>query len=133
MSKFFTSYFISLAILLMMDGLWLGVVAKSFYAKQIGFLMTDKVNWLAAFLFYVVFAIGITVFVVLPNMQSGNIGKAFLMGALLGLVAYAAYDFTNQATIKNWPYFITIIDLAWGTVIAGVTSAATMYLLSLIK
>lgn len=95
--------------------------------------MADKFNWLAALLFYFIFVLGLTVFVIWPNLQTGNIGKAFLLGAFFGLVAVATYDLTNQALIKNWPYLVTIVDMAWGAVLAGFTSAATVYLLSLIK
>ena len=133
MSKFITSYFISLTLLVSLDVLWWGVIAKSFYVKQIGFLMADKFNWLAALLFYLVFILGLSVFVVWPNLQTGNIGKAFLLGAFFGLVAVATYDLTSQALVKNWPYLVTIVDVAWGAVLAGGVSAVTVYIMSLIK
>lgn len=95
--------------------------------------MANKFNWLAALFFYLIFVLGLTVFVVWPNLQTGNIGKIFLMGAFFGLVAVATYDLTSQALVKNWPYIVTIVDMAWGAILAGAVSASTIYIMLLIK
>jgi len=118
--------------MLLLDGLWLGLVARGFYRRHLGFLMTDQVNWAAALAFYVLYAIGLTVFVVLPGVDSGSVVAAVWRGALFGLVAYATYDLTNQATVRSWPTIVTAVDLGWGTLLsAAVGGIATFAVLRL--
>ena len=66
---------------------------------------------------------GMVVFVIAPSLQSGSLRKAILLGAFFGLVTYATYDLTNHATVKNWPWIVTIIDLCWGAVLAAIVSS----------
>jgi len=115
-------YFITLAVFFLIDMVWLGVVAKTFYRKHLGFLMGPKVVWPAAILFYLLFIAGLLVFAVRPALAAGAPLKALLLGAFLGLVAYATYDLTNLATLKDWPVVVTIVDLVWGTVLGGLVS-----------
>lgn len=104
------------------DAIWLAFVANSFYKRHLGFLLSDQPNWWAAILFYPLFVAGVIVFAVLPGLQSGSWVKSLALGSFFGLVAYATYDLTNLATIKNWPWIITAVDLVWGTVLAGAVS-----------
>lgn len=104
---------------------WLGVAAKNFYAKHVGFLMKANVNWAAAILFYLLFAAGLVVFVVAPAIEKGSWVRALLFGALFGLITYATYDLTNLATLKDWPLVVTVVDLIWGTTLAASVSVAT--------
>ena len=113
--------------MLVLDGLWLGLVARGFYRRHLGFLMTDQVNWAAAGAFYVLYAIGLTVFVVLPGIDSGSVGAAVWRGALFGLVAYATYDLTNQATLRSWPTIVTAVDLGWGTLLSAAVGAIATF------
>src|SRR5512137_715324 len=108
-------YLITLAVFFAIDMVWLGVVAKTFYRKHVGYLMATKVGWPAAVLFYLLFVAGLVVFAVRPALAAGAPPKALLLGAFLGLVAYATYDLTNQATVKGWPVVVTLVDLIWGT------------------
>ena len=123
-------YFIALPIFFGLDMVWLGVAAKSFYTKQIGFLMTPKVNWAAAILFYLLFLVGLVVFVIAPAVEKESWGRALLFGALFGLTSYATYDLTNLATIKDWPLALSVVDLIWGTVLAGSVSVGTYLIAS---
>lgn len=84
--------------------------------------MAEKVNLFAAFLFYTIFILGIVVFVLNPAFMKGNWSSALLMGAFFGLVTYSTYDLTNLATVKEWPIFITVVDLLWGSFVSGITS-----------
>ena len=118
-------YFIALPIFFAMDMIWLGVVAKNFYFRQIGFLMTSNVNWLAAVLFYLLFIAGLVVFVIAPAVEKGSWVQALRFGALFGLITYATYDLTNLATLKDWPLALTVVDLTWGAVLAASVSVAT--------
>ncbi|MCJ8502878.1 DUF2177 family protein [Desulfatitalea alkaliphila] len=109
---------------LIVDLLWLGIFAKGFYQRQIGHLMADQVNWPAALLFYAVYMVGILFFAVLP---ANSIGQALLLGAALGFLAYATYDLTNWAVLKDWPPAMVAVDLVWGTVLTGLTAAIGYY------
>lgn len=115
-------YFITLMAFLAIDMVWLGLVARTFYQQQIGFLMAPSANWLAAIIFYMLFIAGILVFVVVPGLQAGSLRTTLLRAALFGLITYATYDLTNLATLKNWPVLVTVIDLAWGTILCVIVS-----------
>lgn len=110
-------YLITLIAFLSIDMVWLGLVARTFYRKHIGFLMTPRPNWIAAILFYLLFIAGVLVFVVAPGLKQQSLNGIFLRAALFGLITYATYDLTNLATVKNWPVTVTIVDLVWGTVL----------------
>lgn len=101
---------------------WLLLVAKDFYNKQLGFLMAKNPNLFAAVIFYFLFAAGLVVFVITPALESKSWLNAVLMGALFGLICYATYDLTNLATVKGWPVLITIVDLIWGTLVSASVS-----------
>ncbi|MGA8068175.1 MAG: DUF2177 family protein [Terriglobales bacterium] len=122
---FLRLYCIALPIFFAVDMVWLGVAAKSFYARQIGFLMKANVNWAAAILFYLLFIAGLVVFVVAPAVERGSWLRALLFGALFGLITYATYDLTNLATLKDWPLAVTVVDLIWGMVLAASVSVAS--------
>jgi uncharacterized membrane protein len=115
-------YFITLVVFLAIDMIWLGVVAKGFYRRHLGSLMSPKVNWTSAMLFYLLFIVGLLVFAIRPALAAGVPLHALFYGALLGLISYATYDLTNLATLKDWPLIVTVIDLIWGTVLGGVVS-----------
>lgn len=125
---FIKLYFIALPVFLAIDMIWLGLIAKNFYAKQIGFLMKSNINWLAAVIFYLLFIVGLVIFVIAPAVQKNFWLQALLLGALFGLIAYATYDLTNLATIKDWPVLVTIIDLIWGTTVAGAVSVISFFI-----
>jgi len=121
-------YAVALVVLLLLDGLWLGLVARSFYQAHLGFIMTGNINWAAAGVFYLLFVAGLVVFVVSPGVREGHLGKAALKGALFGLVTYATYDLTNMATIERWPLAVTIVDLAWGAALSAAVAGAAVWL-----
>jgi len=119
-----TLYLITLAVFFVIDMIWLGVVAKGFYRKHLGTLLSPKVNWGAALLFYLLFIVGLVVFVIRPALASGEPIKALLLGAFFGLISYATYDLSNLATLKDWPVIVTVVDLVWGTTLGGLVSLA---------
>jgi uncharacterized membrane protein len=123
------TYVITLLIFFAIDLVWLGVVAKNFYRQHIGHLLSADVNWPAALLFYAIYIGGIVFFAVKPALETGSAGRALAHGAIFGLIAYATYDLTNQATMRDWPVLVTVVDLAWGTVLTG-TVAFLSYLVS---
>lgn len=121
-------YFITLAVFLTIDFVWLTMVAKNIYANQLGFLMSANVNWVAAILFYLLFSAGIVTFVIMPSLEHNSSKRCIQLGLLFGLISYATYDLTNLATIKDWPLMITIIDLIWGSLITATTASISYYL-----
>jgi len=115
--------------MLVADGIWLTTMGKRFYGAQLGHLMGSTLKWGPVAVFYPLYAIGVMVLVVLPAVQAKTpLLKVFLLGALLGLIAYAAYDLTNQATLKNWPFIVTVVDMAWGALLTGVVGVVAVYL-----
>jgi uncharacterized membrane protein len=121
---FWKIYFIALSIFLFIDAIWLGLVAKNFYQKQIGPLMKD-INWVSAFLVYALFILGLVVLVLLPGIKTKTMLEIVMLGGLLGLVCYGVYDLTNLATLKNWTLTVTIVDMAWGLVVGSLVSLFT--------
>ena len=128
MLTFLKLYLISFVVFFAIDLLWLGIIAKNLYQKQIGHLLKTDINWIAAIIFYLVFIVGLVLFVLMPAVEKGNLWHAVLFGALFGFITYATYDLTNLATLKDWPIQVTLIDLAWGTFLGASTSTGA-YLL----
>lgn len=126
--------YISTAILFLgVDALWLGVVARNFYTGQIGHLMAANPQlWIAA-AFYAVYVIGILIFAVLPALNGGSWQTALIYGALFGFFAYATYDLTNMATLRDWPVAMVVVDVAWGTVLTGMSALGGYLITSALK
>ena len=115
-------YLVTLMAFLALDMVWLGLVARSFYRTYVGFLMASNPNWLAAAIFYLLFIVGILFFVVVPGLEGDSLRTTLLRAALFGLITYATYDLTNLATVRDWPLLITVVDMAWGTVLSVAVS-----------
>ncbi len=109
-------------VFLVIDIVWLAFISPKLYRENIGHLMSEKVNFIAAGVFYLLFVGALLHFVINPAIADASVWQAVWRGAFLGLVMYATYDLTNLATLKDWPLKITIIDLIWGTFITSATS-----------
>lgn len=116
-------------VLLILDVLWLGVVARGWIAQQLGSLMREKIELVPAVMFYLLYVAGLSFFAVVPGLQGGGWTQAAFLGAVLGLVAYGTYDLTNWATLKNWPVPMVFVDLAWGAVLSAVSAAGGVLIL----
>lgn len=125
---FIKLYAIALPVFFAIDMVWLGLIAKNFYRDQIGVLMKDNINWTAAVVFYLLFIAGLVVFVIGPAIERNSWVHALVFGALFGFISYATYDLTNLATLKDWPLLVTIVDLAWGAVLAASVSTVTYFI-----
>jgi uncharacterized membrane protein len=110
------------AVMMVLDMLWLGFIAKSWYQQGIGHLMTAQPNMVVGALFYLMFPVGLMVFAVLPTIDEVGWMKAALLGALFGFFAYGTYDVTNLATLKNWPLSLSILDVLWGSLVSGLAA-----------
>ncbi len=116
-------YFAIVGVLVALDVVWLGAVARPMYQRGIGHLMAAQPNFVAAALFYLLFAAGVMVFVVLPR-ASGDWQAAAAYGALFGFMGYMTYDLTNLATLRDWPIGLSLIDTAWGCVATALAATA---------
>ena len=112
---------------LVIDSVWLGVIAVDFYKATIGHLLAPKPNFVAAAFFYVIYLAGVVHFVILPAVEKESVLNATRQGALFGLVAYATYDLTNMATMRDWPLSVTLADLAWGAFITAASSTISAW------
>jgi uncharacterized membrane protein len=133
MKTFILSYVATALVFFGLDLTWLSIMAPRFYRTQLGDLMTDKFRPAPAIAFYLIYIVGIVVFVVLPARAQGSAAGALGYGMLLGLCAYAAYDLTNLATVRSWPVMVSIVDLCWGTVATGLAAMIATLVLGLIE
>jgi uncharacterized membrane protein len=118
-------YGIALVVFFAADLLWLGVIAKGFYAKHVGFLMREQVLWPAALLFYTLFLLGLVVFVIGPAFEANSLPRALALGVFFGFITYQTYELTNYALVKDWPLIVVVVDIAWGMVLSSLVSAVT--------
>lgn len=124
MTKFIAAYGAVFTIMLVIDLLWLRVIAKPLYQKGIGHLMADSPKVFAAAVFYIIFPIGLMFFAVAPFGAEPDVKRVLISAAVFGFFAYATYDLTNLAIMKNWPLSLSLIDVAWGTFASAVSAGA---------
>ena len=129
MLNYLAAYGATAVVMLALDVVWLGFIAKSLYRDGIGHLMADPPNLVAAGVFYLLYPLGVLLFAVAPTLLSGAPGlvpwsRAVLAGALFGFFAYATYDLSNLATLKAWPWRLALVDIAWGTALTAAAAAA---------
>jgi len=127
--KYVVAYFSTAAVFLLIDIVWLSVVANRFYRQQLGELLLKNPNYAAAAGFYLMYIAGIVFFAVQPAFENKSILTAVIYGALFGFFTYATYDMTNLATLKGWPWTLAVVDMAWGTAL-GCLSATGGYLVT---
>ena len=118
MTRHLLSYLATLLAVGVLDALWLGVIARGWYAQGLGHLMADRPFWPAAAGFYLLYPVGLLVFAVLPS--GGDLMRALLLGAAAGLFAYGTYDLTNLAVMRDWPWRLALVDIAWGVFVSAV-------------
>lgn len=132
-TKILLTYLLTVPVFFAIDMVWLGLIAKDLYQKQIGHLLSSNVNWVAAGVFYLVYIYGIVFFAVLPGVEKDSIRTVITNAALFGAIAYATYDLTNLATLKNWPTTIVYIDIIWGAVLSTLVAVAGYYIALWVK
>ena len=121
-------YLLTVPVFFVIDLIWLGVIAKGFYRRNLSFILSPDVNWAAALTFYLIYIAGIIFFAVRPALSSDTLRDAALLGGLFGFFTYATYDLTNLATLKGWPLPIVFIDILWGSVLSAVVSFSGFYI-----
>lgn len=120
--------FATFLVFIAIDFLWLGVIARSFYQNQLGSMLRPDIEWVSAVLFYVLYSVAIVFFAVNPSMNQSSLIKPLLIGAFFGIVAYATYDLTNFATLKDWPLAVVLADIAWGAVLTGLVAMISYWM-----
>jgi uncharacterized membrane protein len=124
MTRMLVAYAATLIVFCCCDFVWLGWIAKDYYQSQLGGLLLAQPNWAAAVVFYALYSAGVLIFCITPAMDAASLGRAALLGALLGALAYATYDLSNLATLKNWPLALSMADIAWGAFVTAVAASA---------
>jgi uncharacterized membrane protein len=127
MSRMLAAFGGTALMLVVLDALWLFFAGPKIYRPFIGEILADKVNFVPAAIFYVIYVLGVTILAVRPAIASGRWQEAAILGVILGVVAYATYDLTNQATLKVWATKITLIDIAWGALLTAAGAVAGFY------
>jgi uncharacterized membrane protein len=117
-------YLLTVPVFFVIDLIWLGLVAKGFYQKNLGFILSPSVKWSAAVIFYLIYIAGILAFAVRPALEKGSLFTAVLWGGLFGFFTYATYDLTNLATLKDWPLAVVVVDILWGVALCIVVAMA---------
>ena len=118
-------YLLTVPIFFLLDIIWLGYVAKGFYRRHLGFILSPEVNWPAAITFYLIYIAGILFFAVAPAIERTSLIRALVWGSLYGFFTYATYDLTNMALIKGWPMKIVVVDILWGMVLCSVVAMSS--------
>ena len=122
MVQYLTAYVVTAVVFLGIDFVWLSKIAKRFYYDRLGELLLDKPNLGAAVAFYAIYVVGIIIFAIAPALREQSASTALVYGALFGFFAYATYDMTNYATLRNWSLTVSLVDIAWGTLLTGVSA-----------
>ncbi len=125
-------YLAVIGTILIIDAVWLGVVAKKFYADQLGSLMRKDIKAVPALLFYLLFAVGLVVLAVRPEQAHTPIGTAAFHGGMVGFIGYGTYNMTNYATLKDWPIKMTTVDWPWGTGLSALAAAVGAFVKSVL-
>jgi len=124
-AHFLKLYAISVPVFFLIDFLWLGLIAKPFYDRHLGYILRGQVLWWAAILFYLFFLLGLVAFVISPAVESGSLARAVFWGLFFGFITYQTYELTNYALVRDWPFIVVVVDIAWGMVLSSLVSAVT--------
>jgi len=122
MTRYAAAYAVTAIAFLGVDAIWLMLTANRLYRPNLSTHLAEQFKLAPAALFYLLYVAGILIFAVSPAFKSGHWSTAAIYGALFGFFAYATYDLTNQATLKDWPVIVTVVDMCWGTFVTGVAA-----------
>ena len=120
--RYVIAYVSTAFVFLAADFIWLGFIARSFYRDNLEGMLLEKPLLDVAGLFYGLYVVGIVIFGVMAGLRDDSWRSAAIYGALFGLFAYATYDLTNLATLKNWPMIVSVVDMAWGTFVTALAA-----------
>ncbi|KQU06026.1 DUF2177 family protein [Rhizobium sp. Leaf453] len=124
MKMYMTAYATTLIVFVVIDFVWLSIMADRLYRPTLGDMLAQQFRLAPAVVFYLIYAAGLTFLAVRTGLLSGSMTTAVIYGAVAGFMAYATYDLTNQSTLKNWSAILTVADVLWGTVLSAIASGA---------
>ena len=127
MLKYFGIYLSFLITLIAIDLVWLLGVARNLYQQEMGDLMATEPKLIAGLAFYLLYALGVSIFVIAPALSKQSWLYAVQYGALFGLFCYMTYDLTNLAVIRNFPTGLAFIDIAWGSAVTALAAGAAYW------
>lgn len=127
----FRNYLITFIVYFLVEITWLTLVARNFYAKYLGHLMADNPNLIVSIIYFIVAVVGLVFFAVNPAVEKNSLTYALMAGAIFGLMTYATYSMTNFATLKDWPFIVTVVDVGWGIVLNGLSAGIGFYIIKL--
>jgi uncharacterized membrane protein len=125
--KYFGIYLSFLVCLVAVDLIWLLGIAKNLYRDEMGDLMATEPKLIAALAFYLLYALGVCIFVIVPALTKQSCTQALLYGALFGLFCYMTYDLTNLSVVRHFPTKLALIDIAWGSFVTALCSGITYW------
>lgn len=125
MSKMLVAYVAVLVPFLALDAIWLWLMSSALYKPILGDILRTQPNLWPAAIFYALYPIGLLIFAVWPAVEAGQLSRAIVLGLLFGLFTYATYDLTNHATLRSWTTALTVSDMTWGSVLAGVSATCS--------
>ena len=129
MKQFISIWILSLISMLALDGVWLSLMVKRFYAPLFGNFMLSSPQIIPIVIFYLMYTLGLTWLVLFPGIvQQSSLSLLFFNGLIFGFVTYGTYDLTNQATIRDWSVLITLVDMAWGALLSGLVAVIVSYI-----
>ena len=123
MITYVVAYIATLVVFLAADMVWLGTMVNRIYRPALGDILSASVNFPPALVFYLIYPVGLVIFAVMPGLRSGSVATAAMYGALFGFFTYATYDLSNYATLRNWTLQVTVVDIAWGTLLGAMAAA----------
>jgi len=125
--KYFGVYFSFLIALIAVDLVWLLGIAKNLYRSEMGDLMANEPKLMAGLAFYLLYTLGVCIFVIAPALSKQSLIYALQYGALFGLFCYMTYDLTNLAVIRDFPTRLAFIDIAWGSLVTAISSGVAYW------
>ena len=132
MWEFMKTYLIAFLVFMVIEGIWLVVVAKEFYKKEIGYIMSKSPKIIPTVIFSLVFIFGLVFFVINPALAKDSWKDASLVGLIFGLITYSTYDLTNHANLEGWPLKVTIVDLIWGASMSALVSTISFFIVKML-
>jgi uncharacterized membrane protein len=119
-------YAVALSVFLVIDLMWIGFVAQSFYQDQLGFILASSPNWAAAILFYLMFIAGLLFFGGSPRVKKNELKTSLFRAAVFGMLTYGTYDLTNLALVQGWPVLVTVVDMIWGMILSTIVCLVSL-------
>lgn len=127
-SQMFLLYFVTLVVFAAVDLLWVWSISRRMYRSNMEGLLRAKFNVIPAVIFYLLYVIGMMIFVIVPAFNNTSLGQAMGMGVLFGLFTYGTYALVNLAVIRDWSLLVVLVDLIEGMFVTGLACTVAFYL-----